>query len=124
MRRTDRRRGFTLLEVMVALLLLALALVALIRMAGLEARALQQQQDATLAQWVAANRLAEVRLNRQLPTGGRAEGQTRMGARDWRWQLDAAATDEPSLVRLDVRVFLDGDRSGDPAASLTGFYRQ
>ena len=72
-RRSMRQRcgGFTLLEVLVALLLLALAMVALVRAAGLEARALSQLQDATVAQWVASNVLAETRLTGRPPAQGR-----------------------------------------------------
>ncbi|MCB1555103.1 MAG: type II secretion system minor pseudopilin GspI [Xanthomonadales bacterium] len=122
-RRSMRQRcgGFTLLEVLVALLLLALAMVALVRAAGLEARALSQLQDATVAQWVASNVLAETRLTGRPPAQGRAEGQVDMAGRSWRWQLDAKATDEPGLVRLDVRVYDRAVSDGSTASSLTGF---
>ncbi len=116
--------GFTLLEVLVALLLLSLAMVALVRSVGQEAGALGQQRDATLAQWVAANQLAEVRLRRQLPDSGQAQGRARMGDRDWRWQLDARATDVPGLVQVEVRVYADQGDPGQPAASLLGFYQR
>lgn len=119
-----RPRGFTLLEVLVALLLLALAMVALVRSAGQEAGALVQQREATLAQWVAANVIAELRLKRDLPESGQRQGRARLGERDWRWQLDVAATDDPRVLRLDVRVHpADGDVAM-PAATLTGFYPQ
>lgn len=117
-------RGFTLLEVLVALLLLSLAMVALVRSVGQEAGALGQQREATLAQWVAANQLAEVRLRRQLPDSGHAQGRARMGDRDWRWQLDARATDVPGMLQLEVRVFLAEGEATQPAASLLGFYRR
>lgn len=121
--RIQKPRGFTLLEVLVALLLLSLAMVALVRAAGLEARALAQQQDATVAQWVASNVLAETRLSGRPPAQGQAEGEVEMAGRVWRWQLEARATDEPGLVRLDVRVY-DGAQGGDGTASaLTGFMR-
>ena len=116
--------GFTLLEVMIALLVLSLALVAMIRLAGLEARALSAQRDATLGQWVAANALAEIRLQRRLPSSGSAQGRARMGQQDWQWQLDVRATDEPELVRLELRVYPEHASDGQPVASLTGFYRR
>lgn len=116
--------GFTLLEVLVALLLLSLAMVALVRSVGQEAIALGQQRDASLAQWVAANRLAEVRLRRELPASGQAQGRSRMGGRDWRWQLEARATDSPGLLQLEVRVYPDAGDAAQPSASLLGLYRQ
>lgn len=126
-----RRRGFTLLEVLVALLLLSLALTALVRLAGLEARASAQLRDTTLAHWVAANALAETRLRTPFPAPGRSSGEETLGARRWRWQLDVQATDDASIRRLDVQVFALGDDAsafaGDEsgaAASLTGFAAQ
>lgn len=115
--------GFTLLEVLVALLLLSLALVALVRAAGLEGRALSQMRDATVAQWVASNVIAETRLSRALPAQGRAEGRTDMAGRRWHWQLDVEATDEVGLYRLDVRVHADAEEDGAVSSSLTGFMR-
>lgn len=121
--RLRSRRGFTLLEVLVALLLLSLAMVALVRAAGLEARALAQQQDATVAQWVASNVLAETRLAGRPPAQGQIEGESEMAGRVWRWQIEARATDEPDLIRLDVRVY-DPAQNDGTASTLTGFMRR
>jgi len=114
--------GFTLLEVLVALLLLSLAMVALVRSAGLEARAQVQQREATLAQWVAANVIAETRLARRLPSSGQSQGRAEMGEQRWRWQLDVRPTEEAGLIRLEVRVYVEGGEVAFPAATLNGFY--
>jgi general secretion pathway protein I len=126
--RPDRARvlGFTLLEVLIALLLLSLALTALIRLSGLEARATTHLRDTTFAQWVAANAIAEARLRANLVAGTRREGETTLGQRVWRWQLDTQSTEEPSVLRLEARVFAvdRGTASLDdesPVTSLTGF---
>ncbi len=117
-------RGFTLLEVLIAIMLLALALTALVRLAGLEARASAHLRDATLAQWVAANALAETRLRTAFPGIGRSDGEATLGGQRWRWQLDVNATDEATIRRLDVLVFVAGDEVREDAASvasLSGF---
>lgn len=118
-----RGRGFTLLEVLVALLLLSLALAALVRLAGLDARASAQLRDATMAQWVAANVLAETRLRTPLPAIGTSNGEATLGGQRWRWTLVVNATDEPGIRRLDVDVVaVDAVRdTGGVAARLTGF---
>jgi general secretion pathway protein I len=119
-----RPRGFTLLEVLVALLLLSLALVALVRTAALEARALAQLKESTLAQWVAANAIAELRLRVPQPQPGERQGQVELGDRRWRWQMQVMATEEARILRLDVAVYAaDGDEQARelPAARLTGF---
>ncbi len=116
--------GFTLLEVLVALLLLSLALVALVRLAGLDARAGAQLRQGTIAQWVAANALAEARLRDGFPAVGRSTGETTMAGQRWRWTLEVNATEEPLIRRMDVEVVLAGASLRDDegiAARLSGF---
>jgi general secretion pathway protein I len=117
-------RGFTLLEVLIAVLVLSLALVALVRTTALEARALTQVREATLAQWVAANVIAETRLAEGVPASGRRSGSSEMGQRRWRWLMETTPTEEPSIQRIEVSVYIDdaGAESRDEAvARLTGF---
>jgi general secretion pathway protein I len=119
-----RGSGFTLLEVLVALLLLSIALVALVRVASLEARALGQLREATLAQWVAANAIAELRLRGEDPPLGERNGQAEMGDRRWNWRMQVLATDDSRIRRLDVTVRSDDDDGADPVAALSGFLRR
>jgi general secretion pathway protein I len=119
--------GFTLLEVLIAILLLALSLTALVRLAGLEARASAHLRDSTLAQWAAANALAEARLRESFPGIGRSDGETTLGGQRWHWQLEVSATDEASIRRMEARVFAATDeRDADiaPLTTLTGFASQ
>lgn len=121
--RRERRfqgRGFTLLEVLIALAVVALVLVALVRTAGTAARALEREREVTLATWVAANVLTEQRLAGGMPALGRREGSQRLGARDWRWQSVVQATDEPAIRRIDVRVYAE-TAPEDSVATLSGF---
>lgn len=120
----EKTRGFTLLEVLVALLLLSLALVALVRLAGLDARATAQLREGTIAQWVAANALAETRLRETFPAVGRSSGEATMAGQRWRWTLDVSATDEPLIRRMDVEVVLIGASLHEDdgiAARMSGF---
>ena len=120
--------GFTLLEVLVALLLLSLALVALMRLSALDLRASAQLRDTTFAQWVAANVLAESRLRSELPPLGRSNGEARMAGQRWRWELAVSQTEAADVRRMDVTVRAAGEErsisiSDDDgvAARLTGF---
>ncbi len=120
-----RARGFTLLEVLIALLILSLALVALIRAAGLQAQALNHHRDSTLAQWVAANVAAELRAQGAPPVG-RQQGEMRMGPQRWRWQAETSDTDVERVRRMEITVFAadSGSLAGsdaDPVARLTAF---
>lgn len=114
------RRGFTLLEVLVALVVVALALTALLRAASLGASALDRERQLTLATWVAQNVLASTRLRGGLPAAGRAEGDERQGPFQYRWTLTVSNTDEPGVRRADVQVFGDA-AAREPVTTLSGF---
>lgn len=118
-----RRRGFTLLEVLVALAILAIALAASVRAVGQQARAHEILRDGSYARWVAANLIAETRLNEPFPAPGTREGQSRMAGRIWRWRLVVSETPDGDIRRLDALVF-SGEASVDavlPLVTLSGF---
>ena len=102
--RHPRVRGFTLLEVLIALLVLTLALLALTRTAALQVQTFTELRERTLAGWLAQDVLAETRLSNPLPDPGRNSGQRRFGGRDWRWEVQVQGTPVPSIRRIDVRV--------------------
>lgn len=115
----SRLRGFTLLEVLIALVVVSLALIALTRTAGGQVNSFDALRERTLAGWVAANVLAETRIATPMPAVGNRDGRSRFADRDWRWKLEVKATDDPDMRRLDVLVFLaDAEQ---PSASLSGF---
>jgi general secretion pathway protein I len=118
-----RARGFTLIEVMVALAVLAIALSAAIRAAGEQARAQEHLRDSSYARWVAANLIAETRLAENWPAPGVREGQSRMAGRIWRWRLTISDTQDGDMRRLDAAVFpaeasVDAQ---DPLVQVSGF---
>lgn len=124
MTRRERDGGFTLVEVMVALAIVALALPALLF-------ALQQQVDATgylrdksMAHAVAANKLSEVRilaLARGDLLKGRESGVVTMGERDWYWWMESKVTEVPLFYRLQVDVALGEEDADSPLYSLVAF---
>lgn len=113
------RRGFTLLEVLVALAVVAIALAALAR-AGSQTLSNQVAlEERTLALWVADNVLAEIRLEAGL-TPGRRQGQARMGQRDWYWSALIQPAPGGELMRVDVAVHATRARQ-EPVLTHTGF---
>ena len=112
--RTDLRvksphAGFTLIEVLVALAIVSIALIALSQAGGRAVDTQFQLEQRSIALWVAANRLAEIELNQPIRPGSRS-GQLQMAERDWRWQADVVAAPGEQLWRADVRVYDSNDQ--------------
>lgn len=113
-----RRRGFSLLEVLVALAILALAMAALLRTAGLEARSLADSRERVHAQWIASNLITEARLQPAAPAIGSRSGTVEFADRQWAWRMEVAGTGVGSIRRLDVSV---GPEGAPVTLTLTGF---
>ncbi|MCP4702579.1 MAG: type II secretion system minor pseudopilin GspI [Gammaproteobacteria bacterium] len=113
-------KGFTLLEVLVALTVLAIALAAIIKNAGDNAENAAYLRDKTLAHWVAMNKLTELRVHGAWPTLGRSDGSAGMGDREWHWLLNVSETPDKELRRLEIQVS-NSREADEPLAILAGF---
>ena len=120
----SRTRGFTLLEVLIALVVLALSLGAVIKATGDYTNNQSWLRDRTLATWVARNVLVEFQLEGEWPGVGEKKGTRELGNREWRWLARISQTEEEQLRRLDVEVSpVDADDT-EPFTTLSGFLRQ
>lgn len=104
------QRGFTLLEVMIAMLILAVAMIAIASKVSIAAKVAQRSQSISYGRWVAMNAITEVRLQPGLPATGRSDGDEEMAGQDWRWTMEISETPVEGLRRIDVEVA----RSEDP----------
>ena len=111
MRRSDVR-GFTLLEVMIALAVFVAAALALDSAMGANTRGTLRFEEKTLASWIAANKLVEVQLYQQWPSIGRQDEEPEFAGRKWLVQSDVSAGLLPDTRRIDIHV--------GPAAELGG----
>jgi len=116
--------GFTLLEVLVALAVLALTMGAVIKAVGDYTGNQAYLRDRTLAVWVARNVLAEQQLESAWPGVGEIKGNSDMGGREWSWLVTVTQTEEEELRRLDVKVHMIDDDDSEPLAVLSGFLWQ
>lgn len=121
LRSARRGAGFTLIEVLVALAVLALALAAAIRAGGAYVGNQAYLQERTLAHWVARNVLTEIELEEQWPGIGQRSDSARLADLDWEWQATISETPDPDLRRIELSVWLGREREGEPLAGLTGF---
>jgi len=118
-------QGFTLLEVMIALAVLALAMGAIIKATSDYTSNESYLRDRTMAMWVARNELVRLQTSKQWPSTGERKGTGEMGDREWRWKVRISQTDESELRRADVEVYaLDSDDDEQPVSVLSGFLMQ
>lgn len=109
-----RARGFTLLEVLVALVVVAVAVAALGRAGSQVLDSQAELEKRTLALWVADNVLAEFRLEPAIESG-RRRGSSSMGGRTWHWEMLVQPAPGGELLRIDVAVY---ERAGQDAPVL------
>lgn len=102
-------RGFTLVEVLVALAIVAIALIAGLQAAAALTRHAQRQVDMVLAQVCAENELIKLRLSRQLPGTGDSTVVCAQAERSLSVALTVRPTPNPNFRRVDAKVF-DGER--------------
>jgi general secretion pathway protein I len=112
-------RGFTLLEVMIALLVITLGMGAVINTTGESGWKSTQLRQKTIASWVAQNQIANYRAKRIWDSTSNRSGIVEMANVEWEWKMTISKTDDPSLRRLDVDVTVKDENA--IKSSLTGF---
>ncbi|HEV8645560.1 MAG TPA: type II secretion system minor pseudopilin GspI [Burkholderiales bacterium] len=115
-----KRGGFTLVEVLVALAIISIALLAALRVAGGGTSSVGELRARLLAGWVAENLLAEQRARGEWPSLGIQRGTQRQGGIEFAWREEAIATPNVTFRRVDIRVFAAPEEA-HALAHLTGF---
>lgn len=116
LRSPRQARGFTLLEVLVALAVTAIALAAGLRAAGVLSDNAERLSDVIAAQWCADNQLTELRLRRVFPGVGDSDFACEQLGRTYRGKLLTRPTPNPSFRRVDAAVSSD---EGRPLVTLS-----
>jgi len=116
----NKQQGLTLIEVMVAVAILAFALSALVKMTGESANTLSYLEKKTYAQWVAINQLNEMESKSHWPVVGRNQGQENMAGLVWYWEMNVSNTESNDLRRLDINV-KQNKQDEQPVYKLTAF---
>lgn len=116
------QRGFTLVEVLAALAVVAFALAALWKGLGQGIAVTQGLPERLVARWVAENRLVLRQARDEWPEARTYEGTTRMGGREWAWEEQIKTTEEEALRRVTIQV---GPESGKGSrVTVEGFLRR
>jgi general secretion pathway protein I len=104
-----RSRGFTLMEVLIAVVILAVALAAATRATGVSADAARTLRQHTLASWVAKDRLTAHVALRDWPDVGSATGSAQQGGQTFDWRETVSNGPNPYFRRIQIDVFASGD---------------
>lgn len=115
-----KTRAFTLVEVLVALAVLSIALIAALRATSVGVVNSAEIRDRLLAGWVAENRLAEHRARRDWVPVGVYEGEAVQGGKQFRWEEKVTSTQNTQFLRVEVRVF-EKDRRDVALGTMSGF---
>jgi len=99
-----RRRGFTLIEVVIALAIAAVSLAAVTAAISQMVDAANGVQERTYASWIAQNRIAEMRLANVIPEVDTSRGEVTFAGMDWEWRATVSETGVEGLFRVDVDV--------------------
>lgn len=115
-----KRGGFTLVEVLVALAIISIALLAALRVAGGGTNSVGELRARLLAGWVAENLLADQRARGEWPSLGILSGRQRQGGIEFAWREEVIAAPNVAFRRVDIRVFAAPEEP-HALAHLTGF---
>jgi general secretion pathway protein I len=122
-------RGFTLIEVLVALAIVAIGMAAVLEAMASSANTAMYLQSKTFAEWVALNRIETVRLSGTVPTVGKSNDTLEYAGQRWEWQQKVtnarfAGMSVPGVVQIEVDVRPADSKAGDDRgwyATATGF---
>lgn len=120
-RRKVQERGFTLIEVLIALMIVGMALPALLLRVQSVSDNTAYMEEKTFAYWIAQNKLQELQLRRQvekIATKTKQNDDIEYGGRTWYWQVDVKSTPNKHINELHVKV---GTQPDQWLATITGF---
>jgi len=120
--RRPRTRGFTLIEVLAALVIVALGMLGVIQAVTQTARNGTYLREKTLAHWIAMNVITERRLLAAPPDVAESSDDVEFAGQRWRWTMKVTQTEVESLRRMDVSVRPADRPDGEALVTVTGFY--
>lgn len=117
-------RGFTLIEVLMAVAVLAIALAAIVTGMARYTDHARHLREKSVALWVAHNQLTTFELEPGWPSVGTSEGEAEMAGGKWTWIAEVKETTDPHLRRIDIRVHKSGVKESERTdlAQLSGFF--
>jgi general secretion pathway protein I len=103
----NRVRAFTLIEVMLAMAVFAIAGTALLGVATNNSRSLAHLEKNIIANWVAANQLVDASLDKSWPPKNNQKGKVEMAGAEWHWRQKVIKTTDNNMRAVNIEVRLD-----------------
>jgi general secretion pathway protein I len=120
--RIHAQQGFTLIEVIVAMMVIGLGMLGVIQAVSQTASNSGYLRDKTIAHWIAMNRLTEIRLQKTAPGIDKTSDEVEMAGRRWKWTMNVTQTPVETIRRIDISVRPAEAKEGASLASVAGFY--
>lgn len=114
-----KQYGFTLIEVMLAMAVFAIAGVALLGVADNNYRHISHIEQQMFANWVASNQLVEVSLDKTWPPKNNRKGKVELAGKTWCWQQKVSKTTNKELRAVTMQVRLNEDDELVSASLMT-----
>lgn len=122
---SKRVKGFTLLEVMIALIIFGLVATVIQKVTSQTISQYERIRLKTIASWIAENKMAEVRLSDSLPQARESKQDIEYGNDNWQVVSKVVKTDNPYVNRVDLEIYHkqsdDQFEKGNQVLVLTGF---
>lgn len=115
-----RQRAMTLLEVMMALVIFAIAALSLTKSMSEMIGNLPILEERTLAQWVADNQMVDARLEPGFPAIGKKDGEVELAGRTWYWRKEVIKTTDDKFRLIRIKVS-DDDRYSRTLAEINSY---
>ncbi len=102
--------GFTLIEIMVALTIIAISLGALLSTSGSQANNAAYLKQKTIAHWVASYEITKLQIEKTFPGVGDEKGSTEMAGHEWFWIRTTIKTQDENARQVELKIFSDKQR--------------
>jgi len=105
-----RSSGFTLIEVLVALAIIAISMGAALNTSGSQASNAAYLKQKTIAHWVAMNEMTQFQIEKSITETGKRDGDTEMAGQKWYWTRKITKTEFENIFEIEFKVYAGKDR--------------